>query len=146
MRKIIFGLLFLLCLSAAVSAQDDATETAPHPIDAAMNKCLKTHKGNLPRAECYSATSEAWEKDVTSVYAKLLAIADAPEKAVLAKSQRAWEQFRDAEFEFYSRLYNSRKGTGYISVRITTRMEIVKTRALQLESHLESLNAAHGKE
>ena len=133
--KLFIALAVLCCLPFIVRAQD---EDAPgkHPVDVKMEKCLKTHHGTMPRVECYNTASEAWDKDLTKVYAELRQAEDAKNKPALEASQRAWEKYRDAEFDYLAQIYGRMKGTGYISVRITARMEIVRARALNLESRL----------
>lgn len=135
--KLLIAVSVLCILPLVARAQGDATAT--HPIDVAMEKCLKTHHGTMPRADCYSAASEAWDKDLAKVYAELRQAEDAKNKPALETSQAAWKKYRDAEFDYLAQIYGQRRGTGYISVRITTRMEIVRARALNLESRLRSV-------
>ena len=136
--KLLITLTVLCCLSFVVTAQaEDAPST--HPIDVKMEKCLKTQHGTMPRVKCYNTAAEAWDKDLTKVYAELRQAEDAKNKPALEAAQLAWEKYRDAEFDYFAQIYGQLRGTGYISVRITTRMEIVRARALQLESRLRSV-------
>ena len=130
---ITFLLLFAV-FGISVAAQDEKPVT--HPIDAAQAKCLKTHHGTMPRAKCYSDASGAWNEDVTKTYAALLLKVSATDKGSIEKSQTAWGKYRDAEYDLISHFYGNKRGTGYISVRIIARMEIVKERALRLEDWL----------
>ena len=130
-----FGMV-LGCVATSFARDEKAVV---HPIDAAQAKCLKTHHGTMPRAKCYSDASEAWNKDVTKTFAALLSIMKSEDKDAMKSSQSTWESFRDAEFDVISHFYGRKKGTGYISVRIIARMEVVKARAFQLENWLETL-------
>ncbi len=126
------AMLVLFCFSAY------GQKTAVNPIDAALAKCLGTAKANLPSAECYSNAEAAWEKDVDTTYVALIAKLSAPErppelKTGVEKTQTAWEQFRDAEFDLFSQQYGKKRGTGYIIPRITMRIDVIKPRALELE-------------
>ena len=126
----------MLAFGTSVLGQAEAT----HTIDAAEANCLKTARGTMPRAKCYSDAADAWEKDVTDTYAKLLKAADENDKKKFAVAQTAWEGYRDAEFELISNIYGRKKGSGYIIVRITLRSAIVRARALRLENWLGAFN------
>ncbi|HEX3101974.1 MAG TPA: lysozyme inhibitor LprI family protein [Pyrinomonadaceae bacterium] len=140
MRKNI--VIIFACLLTGILTVPAATngKAAVHPIDASQAACLKKAKGTMPRAKCYSDAAESWEKDVTKTYAAVLKALPSDCRSVFETSQSAWEKYRDAEFEVIAKMYNSRKGTGYISVRILLRMNIVKQRALLLEDWLASPN------
>ena len=128
---IIFGLFF----SLAVAAQAEPK----HPIDQELDSCLETNHGTMPRAECYSKAFEAWERDVNTIYAKLKQKLPSSERGSLIKSQTSWEHYRDSEFDFIGALYKKKRGTGYTSTRIILRIEVVKARALLLESRLRTV-------
>lgn len=130
--KYIIWLIFL-SFPILVTAQ----ETTIHPIDMALSKCLQTAKATMPRAECYSAASEAWQKAVTDDYQKLLPQLSSELQVILKDEQSLWEKFRDESEKFVMAKYGKRKGSGYISVRIIELMKPYKARALDLESRFE---------
>ena len=116
----------------------NAPDTARHPIDIKLERCLSHSNAIMPRAECYSTAYTAWEKDIDVSEKKLLAKAGEKEKVSLAASQIAWEKYRDARFQQIADRYNKMRGTGYIPVRVKVRMEILRERALQLEKELKT--------
>src|SRR5260221_1103291 len=125
-------LIFPMLLAAAVISFGQTREKA-NPIDVTEEKCLKTHHGTMPRAECYSKAFEAWEADVAKTYAAIDRQFSGEEKSAFEKAQTDWEKYRDSEFEFISAKYAGKRGTGYIAARIISRLEIVKSKALLLE-------------
>ena len=129
--------LLPLFLSFAVCAFGQKTDE--HPIDAQMNKCLQTTKATMPRAKCYSAASESWQKSVEIDYRELLSQTKPEVKKPLADEQAAWEKYRAAHEKYVLAIYGSRKGTGYISTRIMLLMQPYKERALELENRFSSL-------
>lgn len=139
--KLWFGWFILFSFCSLAAAQADA----PHSIDAAQAECLKTHHGTMPRAKCNSDAMQAWEKDVTKTYAALKTKLPSDNRKSFEASQTAWEKYRDAEFDFISNRYAAKKGTGYISVRIILRMQIVKARALELESRYDAVKDSNGE-
>ena len=132
--KIIFGLMILFCGTFAVLGQ----ENSKHPIDVAMNKCLKTAVATMPRAKCYSTASGAWEKAVAENYQKLLKILAPDMRKILESEQNAWDKYREAREVFVMEKYGKRKGSGYISVRIIELMKPNRDRASDLESRFEN--------
>ena len=128
-----YPVIICLLFSTAVAAQ------VKHPIDKQLDKCLAVKHGTMPRAECYSRASESWEKAVSSAYAKLKEKLPSAQVKSLVTAQTSWERYRDDEFGFITALYASKKGTGYISTRIILRTEVIKARALLLESRLQAI-------
>jgi len=126
----------VVLFALGLSVMGQTAET--HRIDIAQAKCLKTSKGTMPRAKCYSDAADAWEKDVADTFAKLLKVTEGENKKSLEASQTAWEAYRDAEFDLIAQVYGRRKGSGYIAVRITLRSEILRTRAIRLENWLDT--------
>ena len=133
--KFIFVVIVCLLFSLAVAAQT----AMKHPIDKALDKCLAVKRGTMPRAECYNKAFEAWEADATKSYAKLQKALSGEQKTALEKAQADWERYRDSEFEFISAQYAHKRGSGYIAVRIISRIEIVKPRAILLEERLQAV-------
>ncbi len=116
----------------------NAPDTARHPIDIKLERCLSHSNATMPRAECYSTAYTSWEKDIDVSGKKLLAKAGEKEKASLVATQMAWEKDRDARFQQIADRYNKMRGTGYIPARVKLRMEILRERALQLEKELKT--------
>ncbi|MFM9905134.1 MAG: lysozyme inhibitor LprI family protein [Pyrinomonadaceae bacterium] len=135
LNYIIIAIGLVTCFYASGSAQ-----TANDPIDVAQAQCLKTHHGTMPRAKCYSAASDAWQKKEEASYEILLKILSPQMKKELVDGQTAWIEYQKEEEALISDLYTSR-GTGYIAVRIIEITKAYKARALDLESHLQTVQA-----
>ena len=129
------------CFSKFDSMKDEAAqnkciaaaEALPKPIDAALDKCLAGKHGTFPRAECYSAAEEAWEKDVTMSYAQALKLVPAEVVPKLKANQAAWEKFKESLTDLYATKNAKQRGTGHIAGRIIENIDIYKPRALFLE-------------
>lgn len=113
------------------------TDSGKHPIDKQLEICLKQPYSTRTQAACYNTAYTAWEKDI-AVSEKLL-LAKEKQKDKIRAAQKAWEKERDAEFNKIAEHYNQMRGTGYISVRIKLRMEVLRKRALELEAQLKKL-------
>ena len=92
----------------------------------------------MPRAKCYSVASEAWQNKVEVTYAAVLKKLSPQLKKTLEAGQAAWQKYQEEEENLIANLYPGR-GTGYISVRIIEIMKAYKDRALELESHLQTI-------
>lgn len=66
-------------------------------------------------------------------------LTDAKGKDRLIKAQRRWVQFRDSQYEFIDCLYSQLSGTMYLEMRAADRLEIVRRRVLELQSHIDLL-------
>ena len=63
-------------------------------------------------------------------------------KESLKATQLEWIKQRDAEFKFIDSVFDTLEGTMYISMRIESRTELVKTRALLLKSYFDLVSDA----
>ncbi|MBS1795418.1 MAG: DUF1311 domain-containing protein [Acidobacteria bacterium] len=131
-----------LAFFATLGAAAQETAGPKNPIDRALDECLAKQRATMPRAECYSTALGAWEKETADNYAALLEILPAPVGKALRASQAAWEKYRDAEFEYISKIYADRRGSGYIAVRIIERTRIVRDRAVELKQRLVAARSA----
>jgi len=125
--KIILLTVLLAGLSASAGAQD-----ARNPIDTTMNKCLIEKQGTLPRAECYSLASTAWDNEITTKYSALEKLIPATLLTSFRASQLTWLRYRDAQLGFLDKKEAGQRGSGHIAGRIIERMEVVRQRALVL--------------
>ena len=129
-----FGIV-LICAAAGFAQSE---KIIVNQIDAVQAQCLKKAHATMPRAKCYSAASDAWQKKVEVTYAALLKKLSPEMKKTLEDGQTAWLKYQEEEENLIGNLYPGR-GTGYISVRIIEIMKAYKDRALELESHLQTV-------
>ena len=111
----------------------EAADAIPHPIDAALEKCLADKHGTFPRAECYSTAARAWEAAVHANYQKLQTVIPAKLLGSLKANQLAWEKFKLSLEEFYADKNAGQRGTMHIAGRIIENIDIWKPRAVFLE-------------
>lgn len=140
-----FAGIFVLFLFGGLALRAQESET-PHPVDAALKKCLETTRGTMSRAKCYSTASEAWQKAVAETYAALLKKVPAASKAKLETGQTAWRKYQAAEENLIVTAIYPQKGTGYISVRIIAIMKIYKDRAMELGNYLQSIESRESEQ
>jgi len=89
--------------------------------------------------ECEDKAYDKWDKELNRLYTELMKKVSPDAKATLKEAQVQWLKFRDSEFKLLDAIYAKLDGTMYIPMHIDSRMEVVKRRALELQSHLELL-------
>ena len=140
------GLQLLTCL-VVVTSPASAQETKPHAIDAALAACEKKQGASTRgEAECLSTAFESWEKDIATNYEALKKLVSANELAPLEAGQKSWSDYRDQEFDFINQLFKNKRGTMYVPIRINYRIEVLKARALELETYLHRIRRLQGSE
>lgn len=113
-----------------------------HPIDVAFEDCLNNENNysTTGTVNCTQDAYDAWDKELNSVYKKLMKELPTNEKAALKKAQVEWIKFRDLEFKNIDSIYDLFSGTMYIPMRLNEKMELVRRRAMQLDGYLLLLN------
>jgi len=136
MTKWICGLAALLLLPLACFGQ----EQRQHPIDKALDACIEKNGSTAGMVECTDKAYAAWDKELNKNYGALMQKLKPRQKEALRLGQLEWIKFRDLEFKFIDSIYDTLEGTMYIPMRIGTRMDIVKKRALELKEYLDLAN------
>jgi uncharacterized protein YecT (DUF1311 family) len=129
--------LTLICLlfTGVASAQIKKD----HAIDREFSKCISKDTSVATICNCAFIAIDKWNKEMDKTYDKLLkALKKEEEKAALKESQTAWKAFRDAEFKSYDYMFNI-QGRKWCNIRQDGRVDMVRTRALQLQSYLDAL-------
>jgi len=139
-------LQLLTCL-VIVASPVWAQETKPHTIDSDLAACEKKQGASTRgEAECLSTAFESWEKDIATTYDALKKLVAANELAPLEAGQKNWSDYRDHEFDFINQLFKNKRGTMYVPIRINYRIEVLKARALELETYLHRIKRFQGSE
>lgn len=145
-KKITLLIGSFLVFSMAFS-QNNKTE---HYLDKEYQKCLQEKLGNLGERRCHREFEEKWDKELNANYNYLIELlemhmdpihddqtVDSITLTNLRTAQRQWLKYRDAEFKLNSKLYG-RKGSMYYTLSAYRRMNIVRTRALELIRYCNS--------
>lgn len=119
----------------AFSVFSPQTRAATHHTDAYLQKCVEADSSTAGMSNCTSDAYSLWGKELNATYANLLGRLSASKIAV-RNSQRQWIAFRDVEFKAIDAIYTNKDGTMYIPMRVGERLEIVRSRAMQLNGYL----------
>lgn len=125
-----------------VAETGSSASPAVHPIDREVNGLLDKHLDTYGQVQALDRGAELWDAELNRVYKELMkAYGDNTKlKAELKTAQRAWMQFRDAEYKHLSEMYQLKDGTMYRIYQASDCMDMVKARALELKSRLDVFN------
>ena len=128
----------LTCPALAVTPTPP-TEQPLHPIEQGLNACLDQNASTSGMATCLDQAYRQWDAELNRVYLGVKAELEPPAQAALTASQRAWLVYRDAEFITQDAIYGALQGSMWGLSRLSTRVELVKHRALELQSYWTDL-------
>ena len=126
---------FRTCVLLAFWAIAPESQAAKHHIDSYVEACIDADSSTAGMMNCTNQGSLLWEKELNTTYVNLMSALPPAEKQALRQAQRQWIAFRDAEFNAIDALYQGKDGTMYLVMRASDRLELVKTRVLQLMSY-----------
>ena len=129
MRPKILAASLLLYLAASLSHA-----ASPH-IDKYLESCIAADPSTAGMTNCTYGAYSLWDKELNITYKNLMSSLPSIEQQALRIAQRQWVAFRDAEFKAIDALYKRKDGTMYIPMRVANRLEILKTRVLQLQDY-----------
>jgi len=135
-------------LPAVIPSEESEPEAveAPvlHPIDREVNELLDKQMDTHGQIQALGRGIELWDAELNRVYKELVKAYGNNEKAKakLKAAQLAWIKFRDAEYDHLFEMYQLKDGTMYRIFQTSDRMEIIKARALELKSRLDTFNDA----
>lgn len=135
--KLIILASFLCIFSISLWSQEDED-----PIDIRLKECLADpeHYTTIGMIECYVQANEEWDAELNKYYKLLGALLSKEEKDKLLASQRLWLKFRDSENDFLTTTYINLGGTMWRIVASERRMDMVRTRTLELKRYYENLS------
>jgi uncharacterized protein YecT (DUF1311 family) len=140
MRVIPFLLLLPFMFTVSVSAQ--TADPTRHPIDSALALCEEANPSTQGMLQCLRDAEQAWDRELNVWYRELQSRVGAKGRPALARAQKAWMAFRDAEFARLTSLYSLTDGTMYLVMHAADRVDLVRRRALDLQSSCDALDSA----
>jgi uncharacterized protein YecT (DUF1311 family) len=133
MTKVLLSLISVLLLASVAAAQ----EPQQNPIDKALDACIDKNGSTPGMVECTDKAYAAWDKELNQNYGELMRALNPKQKEALRLAQLEWIKYRDLEFKSIDSIYDTLDGTMYIPMRISSHLEVIKKRSLELKDHLE---------
>jgi len=135
MRRLLLAVLLLSPLS--VFAAEDSKE---NPIDRAMDAAVDRDPSTAGMVKAYSDANTQWDKTMNVVYKALKSKMEDSEWQALAKAQKDWLVFRDAQEKSIEATFSKMEGTMWIPVSTYKVMELTRERALYLQALLDTVS------
>jgi uncharacterized protein YecT (DUF1311 family) len=136
-----FAVLILVLASLAyplaTASGSVPQEPTQHPIDKALDACIDKNGSTAGMVECTDKAYAAWDKELNKNYGELMRTVKPKQKEALRLSQLEWIKHRDLEFKSIDSIYDTLEGTMYIPMRISSHVEVIKKRALELKDRLD---------
>jgi uncharacterized protein YecT (DUF1311 family) len=110
-----------------------------HPIDLWLDKEIARQFSDSGMQRATKKAEAMWDREMNKSYGALMSRLQSRQKAALARSQKAWLAYRDAEFLATLEIHGTKSGSMWMTLAVGDQMEIVKERALKLEEYLETL-------
>lgn len=117
----------------------EATNADKHLIDITTESCLSTHVSTAEMLDCYTHAEKAWDDELNSIYKSLQSHLKPAGQQVLKQAQLTWIAQRDKEFELINALHAQLDGTIWLPIMASKRAEVIRERALMLQSYLALL-------
>ncbi len=133
------SLLFAALLFASAGRAHAQTEVRKHPIDVALDTCVSKNPSTQGTNQCFYEAGRQWDAELNRAYRKLITLLNPVQKKALLTSQRLWLQHRDAEAAFQRQFYGAMQGTMYSTFAASDHMEVVRKRAMLLNTYLDVL-------
>ncbi|MBI3232519.1 MAG: DUF1311 domain-containing protein [Bacteroidetes bacterium] len=116
-----------------------STERTKHPIEIKLERCLATdsNQSTSDMIQCTTIAIKEWDIELNKYYQLLMTILPLDDREKLKIAQRAWLSFYEKEKAFSSSLYSKFDGTMWRLIPKSDALEMIKTRAIELEQYYE---------
>lgn len=145
MKELFLSLFLFVLVVGHLHAQEPTDAETQYPIDMALEECLSidSNQSTYGMMECLRTAQDAWDAEMNRSYKELMGSLDSAGQSGLKGAQRAWIKYRDAEIELCGSLYyGNLDGTMYHVMAADRVMQIVRQRALELQSYLDLLTGS----
>ena len=133
MKKLIFLFLF----SALLTPLKLNPQEYIHPIDKYLDSCQEKNPSTAGMVNCINEAFEKWDAELNKFYKLLMSELDDESAKVLKTAELEWIAYKEKEFKLIDKIYSKKEGTMYIPMRAYDRMDIIKSRALELKSYYD---------
>ena len=133
MKHIISQLFLIMFFLSPLGLFAQSENSIDSELTACMDKDPSTH-GVL---KCIDNAYKKWDDELNNYYQKLMNLLDDGAKDKLKEAERKWIEYRDLEFKNIESIYSKKEGTMYLPMQAIDKMDIIKSRALQLRDYYQ---------
>jgi len=118
----------ILAISGGAAAEDQ--------IDVKLGRCISKDWTTSGMMNCTGDAIDDWNERLNIILKQLKLHLTKDEYRTLQVSQQNWIKFRDSEFKNIDKIYEGMEGTMYLPMRLSAHLDLIKTRAKNLEYFL----------
>jgi len=128
----------MACLLVAALPATLLASALQDPTADTLDRCLNdpANGSTAGQTHCEATASDDYDRRMNTAYATLMQKLPRQAAQQLRLSQRAWLAFRDSEAKARDALYGTRQGTMYVPMQASDATDVVRDRALLLESYV----------
>lgn len=134
MKRLIVSFIAVFCTMNVLGQQ----QTTEH--DKTLEECLKNKENYIGKEECYIECKTKWVDEINHYKQRFNKEFFLDTKELLEKSQKEWEKYKKGEIQFLENFYKDMNGPFYDMMHAKARMNIYRSRALQLKTVYESVH------
>lgn len=137
----------ICCLAVAGVSAEEAEDTDytgfekfSESLDQEAAICLADKFTTEAIVNCASDEFDSWDQELNRVYQILMQRLHEDGSATLSVAQKAWLNYRDAEYRYVDELMSKKIGALYSIVYVGKRIDITKNRVSELYGHIHTLD------
>lgn len=126
---IVFTAVFIFVSSSAF------TQEIKHPIDSSLDSCMEVDPSTFGMVNCIESAIQKWDDELNKYYKLLVGALDEESVKILKSSETEWIEFKKKEMANIEMIYSKLEGTMYIPMKYYAKLEIIRTRAMQISEY-----------
>lgn len=126
---IVFTAVFVFVSSSSF------TQEIKHPIDSYLDSCMEVDPSTFGMVNCIESAIQKWDDELNKYYKLLVGALDEESVKILKSSETEWIEFKKKEMANIEMIYSKLEGTMYIPMKYFAKLEIIRTRAMQISEY-----------
>jgi len=143
-KKLIAKTLLVIALSFPVfaHAQDESYKEEDIDLEYRLCKLKDSSVSNI--CDCAFIAYDKWNKQLDAAEKRLDKLLKEENRLQLKKSDTSWMAYKDQEFTLFDYIY-SKQGNYWCTLRQDSRIDVIKTRTIQLRNYFEAIRIGDEK-
>ncbi len=109
------------------------------PLDKSTTACINKNYSTTGMIECFNQAYDQWDQELNTIYSLLINNLKEKEQQILQQAQNAWIKYKNTQLESFNQIYDSLTGTMWIPIKLEATVNLIKNRALELQTYLDNL-------
>ncbi|MBN1632667.1 MAG: DUF1311 domain-containing protein [Ignavibacteria bacterium] len=128
-------IIFILCAVSVLSSSFIYSQEIKHPIDAYLDSCIDRNPSTFSMVNCIESAIQRWDDELNRFYKLLTGVLDEESAKILKSAEIEWIKYKEKEMANIEMIYSRLEGTMYIPMKYYAKLEVIRTRALQIADY-----------